>query len=125
MTDSGATDEALQSRDRLFATFADKFIEELRRAQITGATQVSVIYHCVDQQGRTVDQPISITPRMSARFPGEPEAAKWFSSPAYLAFLIGNINSMVRYAPIDLLSFPEHPGVVVRIQGFELKIMQP
>jgi hypothetical protein len=133
----GAFDEAMQSRDQplsaeaqarkqLFAQFADQFIEQLRRDEITGASEVSIVYRYVDQHGNALDSsPTSITPQTSVRFPGDVEGARRFASAAHLDALIGNINSLVRNAPTGILSFPEYPGVAVQIQSFELKIVQP
>jgi len=133
----GALDEALQSRNQplsaeaqarkqLFGQYADQFIERLRNIEITGATEVSIVYRYMDQHGNALDSsPTSITPRTSVRIPGDVEGARRFASAAHLDSLIGNINSLVRNAPTGILSFPEYPGVAVQIQSFELKIVQP
>lgn len=133
----GAFHEAMQSRDQplsaeaqqrkqLFAQFADQFTEQLRRAKITGATEVSIIYRYVDQHGNALEStPTSITPQTSVRFPGDVKRARRFASAAHLDSLIDNVNSLVRNAPTCLLSVLEYPGLSVQIQGFKLEIVQP
>jgi hypothetical protein len=115
-----------QARKQAFGQLADQFIAQLRAATITGATEVGIVYHCVDQGGNPVP-PIreSITPRTSVRFPGDRAGAQRFAEGAHLDTLIGNVNSMVRNAPTGFMSFPAHPGVSLQIQGFELEIEQP
>lgn len=133
---SGAFESAMQSRSQplppeaqarkqVFGQLADQFIAQLRAAAITGATEVSILYHCDDEQGNAVP-PIreSITPRTSVRFPGDPAGAQQFADGAHLDTLIGIVNSLVRNAPTGFVSFPAHPGVAVQIQGFAIEIEQ-
>jgi hypothetical protein len=118
--------EEARARKRTFGEFADRFIERLRRTKLTGGTEVTILYHCVDEQGNPFP-PIrtSITPRTTVRFPGHQAEARVFAAAMHLDSLIGNINSLVRNAPTGSFSFPEHPGVAVQIRGFELEIEQP
>jgi hypothetical protein len=131
---NGGFESALQERDQplseearvrkqTFGELADRFIERLRSTKLTGGTEVTILYQCVDQRGNAFP-PIrtSITPRTTVRFPGDPAEARVFAAAMHLDSLIGNINSLVRHAPTGYVSFPEHPGVAVQIRGFELEI---
>jgi hypothetical protein len=133
----GAFDNALQERDRplseeargrkrTFGELADRFIARLRSTKLSGGTEVTILYHCVDEQGSAFP-PIrtSITPRTTVQFPGHQAEARVFAAAMHLDSLIGNINSLVRNAPTGYVSFPEHPAVAVQIRGFELDIEQP
>jgi hypothetical protein len=134
---TGGFESALQARDqplsedararkRTFGELADRLIERVRSTKLTGASEVTILYQCVDQQGNAFP-PIrtSITPRTTVRFPGDQGEARVFAAVMHLDSLIGNIDSLVRNAPTGYVSFPEHPGVALRIRGFELKIEQP
>jgi hypothetical protein len=118
--------EDARARKQTFGELADKFIERVRRTKLTGATEVTILYQCVDQQGNAIP-PIrtSITPRTTVRFPGDQGEARVFAAAMHLDSLIGNIDSLVRNAPTGYVSFPEHPGVALQIRGVELKIEQP
>jgi hypothetical protein len=107
--------EAL-ARARLFARFADQFIEELRSAKITGATEVNILYHCVDRQGAAVE-PIrrSITLAESV---GVDENLR-------LDNLISRVNWLVRNAPTGFVFFSERPETELQIRWFDLEIAQP
>jgi hypothetical protein len=133
----GGLDSALQERDqplgeqararkRTFGELADRFIGQLRTTNLTGGTEVAIVYNCVDERGNAFP-PIrtSITPRTTVRFPGYQADARVFAAAIHLDSLIGNINSLVRNAPTGYVSFPEHPTVAVQIRGFELVIEQP
>jgi hypothetical protein len=123
--DQPLTEEA-RARKRRFGELPDRFIERLRSTKLTGETEVTVLYHCVDEQGNAFP-PIrtSITPRTTVRFPGHQAEARVFAAAIHLDSVIGNINSLVRNAPTGCVSFPENPGVAVQIRGFELEIEQP
>src|SRR5262249_40515682 len=97
-----------------------------QRTKIMGATEVTILYQCVDQQGNAFP-PIrtSITPRTTVQFPGDQGEARVFAAAMHLDLLIGNIDSLVRNAPTGYVSFPERPGLAVQIRGFELEIEQP
>jgi hypothetical protein len=134
---NGGFENALQERDQplspesqalkqKFGELADQFIERLRSAKLVGGTEVTILYHCMDQQGNAFP-PIrtSITPRTTVRFPGRQADARVFAAALHLDSLIGNINSLVWNAPTGYVSFPEYPGVAIQIRGFELQIEQP
>lgn len=118
--------EEARARKQTFGELADRFIERLRSTKLTGETEVTILYQCVDQQGNAFP-PIrtSITPRTTVRFPGDQAEARVFAAALHLDALLGNINSLVRNAPTGYVSFPEQPGVAVQIRGFELEIEQP
>jgi hypothetical protein len=118
--------EEAQVRKQLFGEFADRFVERLRSTKLTGATEVTIVYQCVDQQGNALP-PIrtSITPRTTVQFPGDRTGARVFAAAMHMDSLTGNINSLVRNAPTGYVSFPEYPGTAVQIRGFELEIEQP
>lgn len=115
-----------QAQKQAFGQLADQFIAQLRAATITGATEVSILYHCVDRQGNA-RPPIreSITPQTSVRFPGNQAGAQAFAAGVYLDTLIANVDSLVRNASTGFVSFQTFPGVAVQIQGFALEIDQP
>jgi hypothetical protein len=117
--------EEARGRKRTFGELADRFIARLRGSKLTGGTELTILYHCVDLQGNAFP-PIrtSITPRTTVRFPGHQAEARVFAAAMHLDSLIGNINSLVRNAPTGYVSFPEHPGVAVQIRGFDLEIEQ-
>ncbi len=118
--------EEARTRKQTFGELADKFIERLRSTELSGTTEVSIRCHCFDQQGNALP-PIrtSITPRTTVRLPGDQAGARMFAAAMHLDSLIGNINSLVRNAPTEYVSFPEYPGVAVQIRSFELEIDQP
>ncbi len=118
--------EDARSRKQTFGELADKFIERVRSTKLTGATEITILYQCVDQQGNAFP-PIrsSITPRTTVQFPGDQGGARVFAAAMHLDSLIGNIDSLVRNAPTGYVSFPEHPAIALQIRGFELKIEQP
>jgi hypothetical protein len=119
-------DPAAQARKREFGQFADQFIEQLRRTELTGATDVSVVYRYRDQHGLPFDsEPVSITPHTSVHFPGEVDQAREVANAMHLDSLISTINSLVRNAPTGALSVPERPGESLEIIAFELLIEQP
>jgi hypothetical protein len=133
----GRFDRALQARDQplseeartrkeAFGELANRFIERLESTRIAGETEVTIVYLCVDQQGKVL-APIrtSITPRTTVRFPGDQAEARVFAAAVHMDSLIGNINSLVRNAPTGYVSFPEYPGTAVQIRGFELEIDEP
>lgn len=118
--------EEARARKQAFGELADKFVGRLRSTKLTGATEVTIVYQCVDQQGNAVP-PIrtSITPRTTVQFPGDRTAARVFAAAVHMDSLIGNINSLVRNAPTGYVSFPEYPGIAIQIRGVELEVEGP
>ena len=115
-----------QALKQSFGEYADRFIEQLSTAELTGSTEVSILYRCVDRQGREVP-PMreSVTPTTMVRFPGEQERSREFAARTHLVTIIGNINSLVRNAPTGFVSFPKYTDGPVQICGFDLDIEQP
>lgn len=124
MRDAPLSAEA-QARKDLFGEYADRFIEQVQTTEITGETEVSIIWKYADQDGIAFNSsPASITPTTKVRVPGDIELAKRWAKKDHIAALIATINSVVRNAPTGDLSFPDHPGLVVQIVGFELEVKQ-
>ena len=115
-----------QALEQSFGEYADRFIEQLSTTELTGSTEVSILYRCVDRQGREVP-PIreSVTPTTRVRFPGDKEWRREFAARAHLDSIIGNINSLVRNAPTGFVSFPKYTNGPVQIRGFDLEIERP
>lgn len=134
---NGTFDEALRAQSRpltpedqeqkaMFGLYADQFAERLRQAELSGATEVSIVQIFEDQDGTTYKgDPSSVTPQTSVRFPGDVDGARRFAAAMHLDALIKNIDSLVRSAPTGFLTFPDRPGRKFRIVRFELKIEQP
>ncbi len=91
------------------------------KTKLTGTTEVTLIYRCVDEQGGELP-PVrdSLVPRTTVRrFGGAGQA---FAAASHLDSIVGNINSSVRHAPEGLTRLRGAPQVPLRIVGFELEI---
>jgi hypothetical protein len=115
-----------QARKHSFAAFANQFIEQLKNTDLNEYADVFIVYLCVDKQGRDVTPyRVSITPTTKVRLPGDQEKAREFAVRTHLDTIIANINSVVRNAPTEFVTFPEQPELPVQIQSFKLEIEQP
>jgi hypothetical protein len=118
-------DQPKKTRQELFATLADQFIARVRAANVGPATEVWLTYHCVDQAGTPLPPfRVSMEPTTTVRFPGNQELARRFAAAAHLDAIVGNINSLVRHAPVGLVMLRGGPGLPVFIGDFSLDINQ-
>src|SRR5262245_23122681 len=109
--------------DRWFAALADEFIARVRAANVGSATEVVLIFHCVDQGGQPVP-PVrtSLEPTTKVSFPGNRQAAGQFAASMHVGTIIDNVNSIVRHAPLGLTMLRDGPQVPVIIRDFSLEI---
>lgn len=115
------TDEQ-QSLKATFAATADRFIAQLRSANVTADTEVSLIRVFRDRQGnvfRASPSVISCKPTLTGF---DSATAKQLADGMARDTLEGNINSLVRHAPTDYVDYPAHPSNVLQIFDFELVI---
>jgi hypothetical protein len=112
--------------DERFASLADEFIARVQASSIGPATEVVLVYHCVDQDGNPVP-PIrmSLEPTTVVRFPGNPDFARQFATGIHLDTIVGNINSLVRHAPVGPVMLRDGPVFPVVVRDFSLEINQP
>lgn len=109
-----------------FAALADEFVSRIRAASVGPATEVVLIYHCLDQADRHVPPVrMALEPITTVRFPGSQEAAKQFASSMHVGAIIDNITSLVRHASAELMMLRGGPEFPVKVRDFSLEINQP
>jgi hypothetical protein len=107
--------------DPAFAAFADEFETRVRKTKLTGTTEVTLVYRCVDEQGCELPPVrLSLVPQTTVR--GFGGAGQAFAAASHLDSILGNINSLVRHAPKGLTMLKGAPQVPLRIVGCELEI---
>lgn len=112
--------------DERFAILADELIAQVRAAKLGPTTEVFLVQHCVNQDGVLVE-PVrtTISPAISVTFPGNQVLAWQFAAEEFRNTIIGNINSLVRYAPTGLHMISGGPNFPVAVRDFSLEIVQP
>jgi uncharacterized protein (DUF433 family) len=109
-----------------FVARADEFIARLRAAPLDAATEVVLVYHCVDQDGHPLP-PIrtSLEPTTTVQWPGDPESARKFAASIHLDTIIGNVNALVRNAPEGPIRLRDGPEFAVTVRDFSLEVLGP
>src|SRR4051812_35671576 len=98
-----------------FAALADLFESRVRATALTGTTEVTLVYRCVDERGR--EQPpfrVSLVPLTTVRGL-DPGTGKTFATAMHLDSILQNINSSVRHAPEGFVMLKGAPQTPVRI----------
>jgi hypothetical protein len=103
-----------------FGRLADEFEARVRTANLTGTTEVTLIYQCVDQEGNEVSVPQSIV--ATTQLKGFGEAAEPVAAKLHRDAILANINSLVRHAPQDWITLRDGEKNPLRIVGFNLEI---
>jgi hypothetical protein len=110
-----------------FNAKADEFIARIQSTDISGSTEVSLIYHAVkaDDDSPIEPFPVSITGSTTVKGFDSKQKREEFARSAHLATIIGNINSMVRNCPTGPTLMHETGDLVIIIQDIEMEIIQP
>ncbi len=109
--------------DDHFAKLADEFIIRVKASSLSPTAEVTLIYKCVDQQGKEL-APIrtSLTPTTTVRG-FQQEAGQAFARSVHIDTIIGNINSLVRNPPKGLVMLRDAPQIPLRVVDFEMEIV--
>ncbi|HEY7426217.1 MAG TPA: hypothetical protein VH682_18445 [Gemmataceae bacterium] len=121
ITSWGNTEHAEGIADPQFAARADEFEARVRDANISGTTEVTLVYRCVDEQGRDLP-PVRISIVPQTKVGGFGATGPAFAATIHRDTILGNINSLVRHAPTGLTLLRDAPQIPLRIVGFDLEI---
>lgn len=108
-----------------FPAFADECIARVAAATISPATEVNVVYHCVDADGNELPPfRMEVAPLTRVSVPGDPELARRWAAKDHLNTIIGNINSLIRPSTQDCFYVPrEAPKTPLILKRVELEIV--
>jgi hypothetical protein len=104
-----------------FAALADEFETRVRGAHLSATTEVTLVYQCVDEEGRDLP-PLRVPIVPQTAVSGFGANGPTFAASVHLEAILGNINSLVRHAPTGLVNLKDAPQVPLQIVGFELEI---
>jgi hypothetical protein len=121
ITLAGNGEEAKVAEASPFAALAAEFEARVRTANISGTTEVTLVYRCVDAEGREVP-PVRVSIVPLTKMTGSGPAGPRFAAAVHRDTILGNINSLVRHAPAGLVMLHDGPQIPLRIVGFELTI---
>jgi predicted nucleic acid-binding protein len=124
-------DARLWESIRPFHILADDFIAQVRAAEIGPSTEVWLIYHCVDGNGREV-APFrkTLLPFVKVDGPGAvgPMRREWadkFAASVFVGTICDNIDREVRHAPEGSIGISGGPAEPVAVRRMTLEIVQP
>jgi hypothetical protein len=100
---------------------ADEREARVRAVPITGTTEVTLVYQCVDQEGKELP-PVRTSLVPQTTLSGFGTSGPAFAAAIHRDTILGNIDSLVRHAPVGLIMLRDAPRNPVRIVGFELVI---
>jgi hypothetical protein len=121
ITSSGNREQVEGSVNPQFAALADKFEARVRDANMSGTTEVTLVYRCVDEEGRDLP-PIRTSIVPETKVSGFGVTGPAFAAAIHRDTILGNINSLVRHAPTGLIMLRDAPQIPLRIVGFDLEI---
>jgi hypothetical protein len=104
-----------------FASLADTFEARVRAANVSGTTEVALIYRCVDKGGRDLP-PVRTSIIPKTKVAGFGAAGPAFAANLHRDTILRNIDSLVRHAPSGLIRLRDAPQIPLRIVGFDLEI---
>jgi hypothetical protein len=121
ITSSWTIDQSEPILNPHFASVADEFEARVCATPLSGTTEVTLIYRCVDEEGHDLP-PVrtSIVPQTKVGGTGATGPA--FAVAVHRDTILGNIDSLVRHAPDGLIRLRDAPQIPVRIVGFDLEI---
>ena len=91
-----------------FATVADEFEARLRTTNLSGTTEVTLVYRCVDEEGRDLP-PVRASLVPQTKVGGFGVAGPAFATDSHRDTILGNIESLVRHAPNGLIRLRDVP----------------
>jgi hypothetical protein len=121
ITSSGNVEQAEVAVNPKFASLADAFDARVRAANISGTTEVTLVYRCVDEEGRDLP-PVRTSIVPQTQVAGFGAAGTAFATTIHRDTILGNIDSLVRHAPSGLSMLRDAPQISLRIVGFDLEI---
>ncbi|HYT87944.1 MAG TPA: hypothetical protein VEL76_04435 [Gemmataceae bacterium] len=121
ITSSGDVEQAETAVNPQFAALADTFDARVRAANISGTTEVTLVYRCVDKEGRDLP-PVRTSIVPQTQVAGFGTAGPAFAASIHRDTILGNIDSLVRHAPSGVIMLRDAPRIPLRIVGFDLEI---
>ena len=118
---SGNVEHVKVAANPEFVSLADTFKARVRAANISGTTEVTLVYRCVDKEGRELP-PVRTSIEPQTHVAGFGAAGPTFAATSHRDTILGNINSLVRHAPSGLIMLRDAPQIPLRIVGFDLEI---
>src|SRR4051794_1411663 len=98
-------------RRKKFEELADSFVARVKAEKITASTKVTLVYQCVDRNGKQVSVPTSLVPNIDIDMPGNRQLEEELTAGIRTDTIIGNINSLVRPAPLEFVMLRDAPQI--------------
>jgi hypothetical protein len=121
LTSSTSSEQVDEVANPEFASVADEFEARVRAANISGTTEVTLVYRCVNEQGQELP-PVRTSLVPTTKVEGLGPDGPAFAAAIHRDTILGNIDSLVRHAPKGLVRLRDAPQIPLRIIGFDLEI---